>query len=227
MPRSPRIRRAFNRRFLPDRGAALGGVIAIIDELHTDGALNRIALWYLAADDDAHGTFHRDRLTGEPFGISVRRDAFMALTFCHEVGHFLDIRGISGPGISYASETDSRLVDWRMAVRASDVWQRYRVLTADPFIPYRLSDGTIIEYPIAHENLVYVQQFREFFARSYAQWVATRSRDRLLLEQLHRWREKQSWILQWSDDDFAPIGTTLDRLFVSLGWRTDDHTNAD
>jgi hypothetical protein len=77
----------------------------------------------------------------------------------------------------------------------------------------------VFELPLNPDELAMVMQFPEFFARSYAQYIATRSGDTLLLGHLNRWLARQTWILQWDHGDFAPIGETLDSLFAVLGWR--------
>lgn len=221
MKRLPRVGGAFRLSRLGDRGKAIHPAIAAIDAVHRDGTLAKLDIWYLGPDCiDCHGKFHHHWKTGEPFGISVKPDDVALLTFTHEVGHLLDSWCIGAPGVSFASESDPRLEPWRDAVRASQVWARYDELKQHPVIPYiDEEDGGVFLLPLDPGELAAVTQFREYFARSYAQYIATRSRDTLLMEHLNRWLARQTWILQWDHADFAPIGEAIDSLFAALGWR--------
>lgn len=57
----------------------------------------------------------------------------------------------------------------------------------------------------------------ETFGRAYAQWVATRSGDEELLNSV---MDRSTWTidnLQWSPENFEPIGKQFDELFTRLG----------
>ena len=69
-------------------------------------------------------------------------------------------------------------------------------------------------------HIDYLLRPREQFARTYAQWVATRTGDRTLLDQLAVFQGAENYTLrayQWPDDDFTPIGAALDDIFRERG----------
>jgi hypothetical protein len=66
-------------------------------------------------------------------------------------------------------------------------------------------------------------QPRELFARSYAQFVASSSRDALMNQQLAdviSAVEWQAYPAQWEEADFAPIMEALRHVFQDKGWWT-------
>jgi hypothetical protein len=66
--------------------------------------------------------------------------------------------------------------------------------------------------------------FQEFWARSYAQFVALVAGDADVAASLDRLRYRTEGELyvpvQWEEDDFVEVGEAIDRLFRRLGWRT-------
>ncbi len=67
----------------------------------------------------------------------------------------------------------------------------------------------------------YLMRGQEVWARAYSQWVATFSRDPILLQQLETVRQDPKYSnfhSQWSDGDFARIGTEIVLLFKRKGW---------
>jgi hypothetical protein len=125
---------------------------------------------------------------------------FWRLAVVHEVGHFLDHQGIR-PADSFASATHFLLNGWRTVTQASAA---IRHLLA-------------VQGPNA-----YLTQIEELWARSYAPWVALRSRDPHLLTEVVESRgtdrDVPRFFRQWDDSDFEPIAAAIDQLFRSLGW---------
>jgi hypothetical protein len=64
----------------------------------------------------------------------------------------------------------------------------------------------------------------ELFARSYVQYVATRSADEDLRRGLAASREspagKVYYPMQWQDEDVVAVARAIDDIFVELGWRS-------
>lgn len=120
---------------------------------------------------------------------------------------------------------ESLLTDWLRAVRESPEYER-------------LQKATLMQHA-THE---YLSRPKELFARSVAQWIATRSEDPALLQGLRAWqslpethmvevedymgRKRQAEASipdhmryrHWSDENFAPIGEALDSVFERMGW---------
>jgi hypothetical protein len=62
----------------------------------------------------------------------------------------------------------------------------------------------------------------EQWARSYAQWIATRSKNSELLDQVKKITQKTDApaynASQWVEADFEPIAEAIDIIFKTLGW---------
>lgn len=130
-----------------------------------------------------------------------------ALTALHEIGHFIDHQAINGRK-GYASTFDPLLDKWRSAVDGS-------AATAEV-------SGELVTTKIQHVRKLcgYYLSRHEQWARAYAQYIATRSGDPVLLAQLDAIRTSAHAVYrasQWSDDDFAPIGVAIDELLTTLG----------
>ena len=54
----------------------------------------------------------------------------------------------------------------------------------------------------------------EQFARAYAQYIAEKSKNRILLAQL----EKQDILSKWNDDDFREVRKEFDAILKLAGW---------
>lgn len=85
-----------------------------------------------------------------------------------------------------------------------------------------LPDGTVVEYDVDQVYLRYLLTPQELWARSYAQFIATRSGNADLQRQLDRLRERPARAFyygeQWEDVDFLPIMAEVEALFRHLGW---------
>ena len=69
------------------------------------------------------------------------------------------------------------------------------------------------------QQLEYLLDVKELWARSYAQYIAIKSGNKAMLSQL---KTQQNDILygerQWSKADFKPIMDEIDKLFKAKGW---------
>ena len=122
------------------------------------------------------------------------------LATLHETGHYLDDL-VLPPDTTLASG-GAATAPWRDTVVQSQAIQNLRALAEDPSI-----GG-------ASAHIRYLLRFSETFARSYSQWVAVRSDDDSLLDELGRAQLQLSYSEHWDSDDFQPIGAALDDLFA-------------
>jgi hypothetical protein len=139
-----------------------------------------------------------------------------AADFTHEVGHLIDHWGIGVQG-RFESKHGADLAEWRQAIGNSAGVRRIRAALEDGTAPQRLADGTVEVRPIGRrlrQVLEYLVSPEELFARSYAQWIDTRSGGRIGLTRaatLAGFRE------QWDDEDFEEVAAALDRVFHRAG----------
>ena len=74
--------------------------------------------------------------------------------------------------------------------------------------------GNRIRFNVNQKDVAYLLEPKEQFARAYAQYIAVRSRDNIMLGQLEGKRGdalmQGLYCQQWMDDDFAPIASEIE-----------------
>lgn len=198
-----------------------------IDRVHADGTLNDLAVTINASKSYEAAYVHRD---GDGVEIRVSRYAtHKASSFLHEVGHFLDHKGM-GSGQFASRRPDGlspklaeALDAWERAVSESAAVKRIRELQTMPRI--EVSDGGVTRtYTISRRFIDYSLQPHEMWARSYAQYVALRSGDTLLRAEFDATLEQirtapVAYPDQWEWADFEPIATAIDNVLEVLEWK--------
>jgi len=140
-------------------------------------------------------------------------------TIIHEIGHVLDLEAIGVRGQFPSDMSSPVLDDWWRAVRQSRAYQELVQFEEE----LRRRGLGLISMLISRN----VTSRREFFARSYAQYIAYKTQDEALLAEIRRKLrmavdvagETREIPWQWEEDDFRPIAEAFDRLFERLGWR--------
>lgn len=209
---------------IPKKGnlAAVGQkVLNIISALHGDGNLPLIEVKQNTSKT-ANGTYHWHFGPLRPGMIKISSGGdHPELTLAHEIGHFLDHQGIGNP--RNMETTDGTLfADFFKATQESEAINRLRDQLTQGYYEYHREGGKVVTQAVNHEYLRYLLTKQETWARAYAQWVAHRSQDPVLIEQLRKLRENEhpgSANSQWADDDFEPIAKTIDTLMEKLEWR--------
>lgn len=133
---------------------------------------------------------------GDPVDLRVsRRHGRVALSFLHELGHFLDHQLGSELGPSWASGHHESFADWRAA--ASE-------------LPSRAPAGS------SRSRRRYFDSAREVWARSYAQTALMRSRDPWLEGKLLGLLDLDDMFV-WPAALFEPVADELERVLGRLG----------
>jgi hypothetical protein len=191
-------------------GRRLRSAVKVIEAVHEVRDLQRIPVEE-SNSRDFSGEFHRHRGTGRPVKILVsNRGNHPELSFVHEVGHFLEQTAI--PGHRWGER------DWgfdRHIGGFVEAVMRTRAVSA-------LRTRHDAQQDVGSKRyLAYLLSQKELWARSYAQYVATRSGYPVLLAQLENQRSPASPSpieFQWQDNDFDPVARAIDALFRSIGW---------
>lgn len=203
-----------------DRSAAkMNAAVAAIDSVHGDGELPSIPVRYPSVRSyNGRYTCYRTPTGYKHKDISINKNGdHQALSLVHEIGHFLDQQAI-GKGKRYASLTDQRLEDFRKAAQSSRAIQELKNQLNQRTL--RLAIG--VDLPVDRGYIQYLLQGEEIWARAYAQYIALKSGDNKLREQLQKIQNDQhpsNAASQWSDNDFEPIADAIDALLKELGWR--------
>jgi hypothetical protein len=195
-----------------------GDVLRIIDGVHQIGPVTGDLVMVqqeAGAFQDGHQVLGRwrvkeNKLFYDPTQSDIRG------TLLHETGHGLDWR-VFGNGKYYGSDLASigegPLVGWFQAVRATEAFKAIEEirLTEDNNWIYSNNDRRFASY---------LNGTRELFARSYHQYIATKSGDAVTRSELGLILQRRSWSKheQWTRADFEPVVQALDEMFKGLGW---------
>ena len=137
--------------------------------------------------------------------IKVKNNNHPELTAVHEIGHYLDYFGLNKePG----------------EIRMTDSFNLPKVKA---LLDAMKNTMTIVEgakyYSYNPSYQSYYLRDREIFARAYAQYIATKSGDALLIKQLKESQNATSAkYLQWPDSEFRDILKAMDDLMEDNGW---------
>jgi len=192
--------------------------LGAIDAVHGDGRLPMIPVRTTPARTNYYGAFWHTR-AGDPLRIDITAGGnHQELTMAHEIGHFLDHSGTPGKGFNSIRHADFE--DWRRAVDNSAEVAHLRAI---------LSGGGSAEVPggripVPTAYVDYLLTYEEIWARSYAQYIARKSGNKQMLDQLDMIRRqdsdaKLSLPRQWSEESFVNISREIDKLMVKLGWQ--------
>ena len=160
--------------------------LAAIDAVHTDGNLPQLRFDEATIIGEAQARYYYDQRVIE---LDPAKSA-PHLAFVHEIGHAIDYA--LGLG-SFASATNNpALQRWRNAVYGSQGYIRI------------LEYADSITSLAAAEYINYAMRNSELWARSYAQYIASRSEDPTL--SVSQLRNRQDYEpdevqLQWQDED--------------------------
>jgi hypothetical protein len=127
------------------------------------------------------------------------------LVLLHELGHYLD-HAAFGDGIAWGCSGQS-FDEWRAALEASEAVERLRALEASP----ELAELT--------QGYGYFLLEEELWARSYSQWVAVRTNEETLLNELGTSLTALAYPEYWGFEDFAPIADEIDKIFIEATWK--------
>jgi hypothetical protein len=195
--------------------------MAAIDFVHSDGQLPPATVSVLRRGR-ANGHYRGGRAEDGPDEIALSPEGSSPpFTLIHEVGHQLDHEGMpADPGMPFSwlhvapnvgtAAQRSAMADVMAAMRGSAAGRRLLDLDETGLDAARYLSSDI-----------------EMWARAYSQWVAllNRERDPEIWEQCARRivdyrNDPRALPLQWDEADFAPIAEAIERLMVSLNWRT-------
>ncbi len=172
--------------------------IETIDRVHRDGELPTVPITGRAGTGNLG--VYTYTYGGKPVSIGINaKGGWPGLTTLHEIGHLLDHQVLGARG-EFASAAAPAMSAFREAVLRSQAVAQIRAMGP------------------AQQR--YFLSAHELWARSYAQYVTTRSGNPGLKAQLDTIRQgNQPW-RQWSDEDFAQIADAIDGIFRAKGWLT-------
>jgi hypothetical protein len=182
-----------------------------MDKVHGDGELPKIPLVESTSKRE-FGSYWSSGIQSLRIKLS-KTGNHQALTLLHEIGHFLDHRGF---GLDNVWSSRSKILNGIIVQAAKnskwykDVWKRFLELNTQ-------ISKDVPPFQIGRKYVNYLLSDKELYARSYAQYIAVKSGDKILLDQLRK-LQSAKFTTQWDDKDFQPIMEAFDELFKSKGW---------
>jgi hypothetical protein len=234
--------------------------LAEIDKVHGDGPLPIIPAGAVERRfaRKALAYYMHDAYSGTAVALGFGRKILKAsphIGVFHEVGHFLDHKGVTGGGRLFATAdrtmisdlpTRKAFDDLMTAIKQSESIQTLAKWHQAHLPGTGLSPGDGIVPKGVHRGMVsYLLKSNEAFARAYAQYIATKSTNPAVKNELRRFQaqaavatkpvpatmryngksfgesDADTWEYpwQWTDTDFKPIEAAFDTLMDRLGWR--------
>lgn len=130
------------------------------------------------------------------------------LTTSHEFGHAFDHRGFSQHWLTSSAEGRA----WRKAVNNTPEVKQWRKWQKQGYIE---RNGN--RYHVSPDVFKYFLSNRELWARSFAQWHGTRSKNSRLKYEL-RTAQQNGLHTQWSNNNFSPVNAEIDRIMRKNGY---------
>lgn len=201
---------------------AVSSSLGVIDDIHRiSGATRTRVIDVLpGATSSVLGGYSRaqDFLYIQP-GI----DDFLD-TVIHEYGHKISTQAI-GAGFS-ASSLGAEFEAWRDAIRNSSTIKSLMELRTEEFMSFE-RNGETKRILVDRNYVAYSLLWEEIWARSYTQWILSKSSSRAAKAQLAKIKSQPDpyfWV--WPDDEFAVISAEIDKIMAKLGWSNDRRRNS-
>ena len=180
---------------------AVQHALNLINKVHGDGRLPKI----LVVSSTAKGFMGKYEWTLKGGKIRMANTPNKELTATHEIGHFLDHKGLPGKGLTSENPEERALRSLLKTVDASPEIQQLRNLPLDK-----------------NRHRDYLLEKSEIFARAYSQYIAVKSGDKKMLGQVDdvilKSKSEYDRLSQWEPESFIPIQQEMDILFKEMGW---------
>lgn len=188
--------------------------IEAVDRVHSIAALPPVTV-EVVPTLKGEGAYDREKRRIGISGTAKQPE----LSLLHEVAHPID--QVLGDGYEYGSVLDvPELQEWKAAVTQSAAFQRLMELQGKRSVEVEF-EGDTFEYPLPTRYLEYLIKPQELWARSHSQYIAMKSGDPILQQQLDDLRHELDQSVsptQWTEEDFRPIGDAIGRLLKRKGW---------
>lgn len=204
------------------KAAEIKNTITQIDKLHAVGDLPTIPVKRTTSKKKAGAYSYQ--MNGTPIEIKIStQGTHKGLTTAHEIGHFIDHQAMNTAhaqrGRFLSSSSDPMMKGFKEATQNSQAIKRLVELRDGAKVDYTGKDGITRPYTADRRYARYLLREQEIWARAYAQYVAVRSNDTSLMNELAADLKGMGiYPRQWSADEFEPIAKEIDKVFAALGW---------
>jgi hypothetical protein len=162
-----------------------------------------------------------DQSRGVRIGLS-RYTSHPEFTLCHEIAHYISHNGWMSTESAAEEWPNIEWEQWAFAVFKSNAFKDLSTMRKSGYHYVYQADGKSVEVNVSRSAIEYLLNAEELWARSYAQYIATKSQYPLLCQQLNDERSLRVGAVyypqQWTDKDFEPILESIDRILRERGW---------
>lgn len=227
-PKGKPVADALNVKAKGETGKNVRDAIDLIGKVHGDGTLPVIPIEE-TKKGTAFGLFRRTP-DNQPIDIQIHKSGTdQKFTTVHEIGHFLEKSAIGGTVTKNGGRdwvNDPVFKDWHAAVMKSESVRQIQETASKDTVLYRnpyTGKDEKAKVPKATAN--YLLMPEELWARSYAQYIAHKSKDPEMLAVVahdveHSSEAKMKMCPQWWKSDFHGIEAEIDKIMVKQGWRS-------
>lgn len=194
------VAESLNVRVRGELGDATRRALQAIEQVHGDGPLPIIDI------TRSQSTQYLGAFSYFPDGsasrIRITKGPHPEMTVAHEVGHFIDHNGLPGRGFESVNRS---LPEMRRVIETIQQTNTY----------------TQIDTIERQKTREYLRRPEELWARSYSQYIATKSGSTDMKNQLDATLQSEHQgvrLTQWTHDEFVPVVQAIDELFRSMGW---------
>lgn len=211
-PRSP-VSKAIEVKASGMLREAVKAALAAIDRVHDDGTLPTIPVGSTRKSCLGLLQLRREGMNGllRPELIGVKATGpWPQLTTAHEVGHLLDVSGLSQTGQFVGRfATTSGNVEMLKVLAAAEQTEAIASLR---------KQLAATKSSAVRGHLSYLLSPKEIWARAYAQFIAERGGSAAMSGELASALEKSQFKIQWETADFKAVGEAIEKMFGKLGW---------
>lgn len=187
---------------------AVNEVPKVIDSVHKDGPLNKIPVYpksvpEMRGEMNAAFVRYKDLSNNSGDKIGVRSTGLTPMiSTTHEIGHFIDLRGMPGESFGSHSELFKGFFE---AFDKTDTKQR--IIDLMRRNPINIPWGN------------YALKREEVFARAYSQYIMEKSQNAVMLKEYEALRNDPKIFFDlWDHDEFKPLMHEIDLIFKQLKW---------
>jgi hypothetical protein len=164
------------------------------------------------------GAYYHNPVTDVPSHINLNpKGKYPALTTAHEIGHYLDHK-LFGQDVHGFGSHSRTLTGQSPSPHPTPYQQWHQAITNTPTYKTLQANRSLMP-----KYVDYLNTPTEMFARSYAQWVATKSQNPTMMAELAILRGtkgQKNVPNQWLDNEFAPVSRAFDAMFGRRGLTT-------
>jgi hypothetical protein len=170
-------------------------------------------------DINIRGILHFDPDTGNPYRLEIsKNNSQKEITIFHEIGHLIDLLCVGEPGKFESDDPLGAFSHLLILTSETDEIIKIKNILASGYT--KIDDKLLPLHYSTRTALCYLLEPREIVARTYAQYIAEKSKSQKLLKMIRDRNNSSIFGGQWSSSNFQPILKEWDNVLNAIGWQT-------